>query len=693
MIALEHVRDGIGRLGELSEEALVKSGIEEIFFGLMYADQPFYAAFIQSCPLLTPPPNDDGHLYLRIFSHKEVADMYALNNPESEIQEISMLELLQLGRWAIAQGGYGYLLNEGDTWIVISIPNYLRLFFSRIYEDSNLYSQNCVDILLFLAELRRNSLFQYYAVWDEGDKWTGYIQPESKPSETCLPISIQSLFLVPSKNITVLTSRGEFTAAKELLLGGLAFCGYAQETGAPMFAAECFDEPPLSGTNTPDDWHYSDVSELALSFPPIVLPDNNEQEESVPTQTPQLNALKLPDVSLVLIAKERLKKCMAWGKTLFKPKQHEPQEEVLTQAGEDPSPSNTLKPSITTKFPKLDASVKKKAFFISIASLFLSLVIGVVIVHHYQYKVALEEFYSYISNREYGNAYTLYQEREFGPDANDILGKHLDSLILKYANNEIGAEELSASMQAISNFIAMQQNLEIARLTAAKLESSKNAYVEGKESEDLFTQLDLWRQVLTLDTVNYAAVQQSVRDNETVNTQHLNDDILYYSTRARDFAKARYEVLAYWYPDNEITIEWAPQYTSDQSSALSFYPVYISNITIHQQTNSYWSLHIDWTNTSAKTITQIIFSVVALNESGEYVRNADNQGTWTIFDARDQGRYTPGASSPAENYNWYGVFYGPYVAKVKLTGVNIVYADGSTASYTDEVHLRNIMIR
>ena len=48
MIALEHVRDGIGRLGELSEEALVKSGIEEIFFGLMYADQPFYAAFIQS---------------------------------------------------------------------------------------------------------------------------------------------------------------------------------------------------------------------------------------------------------------------------------------------------------------------------------------------------------------------------------------------------------------------------------------------------------------------------------------------------------------------------------------------------------------------------------------------------------------------------------------------------------------------
>ena len=167
-------------------------------------------------------------------------------------------------------------------------------------------------------------------------------------------------------------------------------------------------------------------------------------------------------------------------------------------------------------------------------------------VQRIQYQQNFEQFCTYVSQRDYGNAYALYRDNNFGSDADVYLEKEIDQLILKYADNTITAEELSAALRVLSNFPTMEQNLLTAQVAASKLEASKNAYVEGKESTDTYTRLNLWRQVVDLDNVNYAAVQQNIADNADAYAADLDGKITYYSTRVRAFATERYEVLAYW---------------------------------------------------------------------------------------------------------------------------------------------------
>ena len=137
-------------------------------------------------------------------------------------------------------------------------------------------------------------------------------------------------------------------------------------------------------------------------------------------------------------------------------------------------------------------------------------------------------------------------------------------------------------------------------------------------------------------------------------------------------------------------MNWAAEFAADRTTPLSFYPISISSVTIKQMATGYWTLHIDWRNTSVKTIKEARFSVIALDLNGEPVINSDANGSWTIFDARDMGPYTPGDGTPSGEYVWNYVFYGPMVAKVKLTAVNITYSDGSIASFTEDVDLEEI---
>ena len=78
----------------------------------------------------------------------------------------------------------------------------------------------------------------------------------------------------------------------------------------------------------------------------------------------------------------------------------------------------------------------------------------------------------------------------------------MDQLVLKYANNAIDAEELSASLRALNNFPSIEQSVLTAQVIASKLDASKIAYVQGKEAPDVYTRLSLWRQVIDLDAIN-----------------------------------------------------------------------------------------------------------------------------------------------------------------------------------------------
>ena len=115
MLSLDQVRDEILELmnscGADHEKA--QAGIQEVFYSLMCADQPFYLIYSDDSPLISPASSDAKNLYLRLFSHSELAEKYT-RRTDTTYQEHSLLDILQISRWAFLGGAYGFVLNKGE---------------------------------------------------------------------------------------------------------------------------------------------------------------------------------------------------------------------------------------------------------------------------------------------------------------------------------------------------------------------------------------------------------------------------------------------------------------------------------------------------------------------------------------------------------------------------------------------------
>lgn len=722
MLTIDDIRNSIVHLREMDDDKVL-TAIEDIFYDIIYADAPLYIAFIKTIPYMAPTTQDRQNFYLRLFSHKEIADAHKTNHPDLDIRELSVLETLQLAKTCFLCGGHGFILNEGDKWIGITLATYLRLFLTRVVNDQGSVQQGCVDLVWFINTLRRNSEYRYTALIRDGE-WEG-------PNDSCLiqvdgpdaeqqdsscqmqPITAQSLFHVPKDKVHIAMRGKELETSRQMILGVLSYCGYISD---PDFVPPSgfFNEPASMDQRPWEDWHSQDLS---LSFPPIEpvpVADSDSSEEvqddgaeTAPEAHPNIKERLAPviasGVALLAGFKEKLSRFGKKNELTGDDNGEEQSESAETLVATVPSTSGTAEtvlpqePVATVDDVPSRPSPKRRGLkrgpvILSLAVVVVIFsVVGIIVTQQHHYQETVNQFCAYVDGREYGNAYSLYAKERISTDADAYLVEHLDTLVLGYANNALSAEELSAAMGALGNFPSMQQNIEVARLTASKLETSKNAYVHGKEAEDVFAKLDFWRQVLELDSVNYAAMQQNIKDNRPDYEESLNTDIEYYSTRIRSFAKARYEVLAFWYPDSTYLDTWAGKYESDDSAPLNLYPVAVNDVNIRQNPNGYWYLYIDWKNISVKTIKTICFSTVALDEAGDIVTCTDTQGSWTIFDARDANTYDPGAKSSGEDYFWTGAFYGSQVAEVKLTAVNVKYSDGSTASYTSDVDLSYIL--
>lgn len=710
MLSLEQLHELISKLTELEDKDVIQAGIEDIFYQLIYEGQIFYTVLTSDGPYLAPTSRDTQHVYLRLFSHKELADKFISKASQVKSLTMTAVESVQMAKSAFKAGVYGYLLNEGDKWITISLSEYLKIFLTRILKEPVMFNQECADLVTFVGELRQPNSVPYQVEYD-GDGQAKVVDgclsitlAEEKrlmddPADTkTMPISPSALFATEAEKILVETPRGEVAAPTPLLLGALAYCGLNKNSPA-MVSID---------TETLTDWRISDVQDFAVAFEPItVIPKQPEPDEepatdedlSKPSKSSKFALPHLPPI--VEIKSSVISKFSELSEKVKAKLPHKAQQEVdKSSEPEAPAVENVEPTSEALQQPEAEATPPKESFWttkrkqvaaISAGICLLAVIVGsVFVVKHIQYQQAFEQFCTYVSQQDYGNAYTLYRDNGFGVDADDYLKEEIDQLILRYANNSIGAEELAASLRALNNFPSVEQSLLTAQVVASKLEASKNAYVQGKEAEDGYTRLNLWRQVIDLDTVNYAAAKQHVEDNRDSYIKELNDKITYYSTRVRSFAVDRYEVLAYWYPDCAEAQHWAEEYAADRTTPLSYYPLSISNVSIKQMASGYWTLHIDWENTSVKSIKEVCFSVIAVDSAGNPVVNSDTHGSWTIFDARDIGPYAPGEGTPSSDYVWNYVFYGPMVAKVKLTAVNVTYSDGSIVTFTENVDLAKI---
>ena len=375
---------------------------------------------------------------------------------------------------------------------------------------------------------------------------------------------------------------------------------------------------------------------------------------------------------------------------VFSRKAKEPvPEEAPEQGSETALPAEPAQDGQTDE----DGVGRRRKLIFVIVSMILVLILCVCViaaVNKVRYDRKFSAFCGYLDDRDFGNAYALYQETNFHEEGTEYLTETISHLVLSYAKNEISAEELSAAFRALSNFPVIENELSRARLTASQLEASKNAYVTGKAATNTTERLDTWRSVIQLDEINYNAALQDTQEHQDIYEPELREELEYYSTRNREFAKLRYDILKYWYPDCETVTVWADEYETEDTTPLSLYPLRIYDIHIHQESSGYWTLYINWTNTSSKTIESVRFSLIAKNERGEIVTCTDLEGSWTLFDAVDKngGPYEPGEGTPSDSYLWRRAWYGSQVATVELTGICITYRDGSTSSYTTDTDLQ-----
>lgn len=729
MLPIEVIRERINHLRELENIADISNEIKKIFYDIIYCGDKLFLIIEDGQPYCKSL-NDTGR-FLRIYTHEDLAKCYIEKRDGLNILSVSVVESIQLAKTFFLKGGNGFILNEGDKWISISFADYLELFFQRIKSEEDMFNRKCANVISLLNEITFNNNFVALMNNKELANIDGYCYVFSKDIDntefikeggefSLQPLGISDLFDLTS-DLYVITTDDKVSYAKSLIFDALSYCGYDESSDLAFIEQKPFKESEA-------DWHTTDISlnfykkdsieevvddsAIEEETEDIAFTDNVQEKEDVLEEISQQLSLKERFNNNVLLSikhkvsllqnKMTDRKHNRW--LFFKKKDSAIQITDLENNDDikidkkssdnmEENPCDNIEQSKHShrinKF-KLKPKMSMKKSIIALFVLAILGCIGVSLIQYNNYNRAYESFCSFIDSSDYGNAYAIYNEENLHAKADEYIKDNLNKKLLSYANDEISIEALKASMQSLANFPTMQQELEVARLTATKLENSKNAYKAGVDAASIYDKLDNWRQVIELDAINYAVVQDDVKQNQLDYESELKKDIEYYSTRIRDYAKARYEVLVYWYPESDVADEWFGKFQSDNTSLLSIYPIVIYDIDVNQSVDSYWNLKISWKNKSVKTIQSIRFSLVAVDEQGNIMVCSDYQGSWTVFDALDPHRYEPGDGSFDKDYRWSKAFYGSLLADVRLTGVYIEYADGSTASYTNETELANM---
>lgn len=707
-----------------------EKGFKELLNSLIYEDKGLWVAFKDSQLYLAPHADEEDKQYLRLFSHKELAEAYTKVNKEIDVVHLSSIEFMQATKAALLAGGNAWLLNENDNWACISLAGILEAFISNVLKDDTMYDDKVAELISFIQKFKNNTVNKVSAVFDAADKTKWLIDDNAasicdgnseavipyKVTSVLHPLTPQMLYDIPCEKVNIYSDGEETEYDTKDVCAVLAACGYAPQSAASIPDKYIDVRPEVDDILL--NWKVTDLSLTFKSlFQPINIsntegPDahnstcsddrennnvtNVENALAEHVMVPELSSEELSDSNTsntlnAITGKTKVAMYGAFSKARDRAK-------VLAEKGKEAIRSRHRKEQRPSEeeAPGLEEDVEKKKtrhMIIAVSAVVLAIILCVsivLIVQHTRYRRNFIQFCEYLDDRDYGNAYAVYKANDFYEDGTSYLTKALDSLVLSYARNEISAEELGASITALSQFPGITQNISVAKLTATKLEESKNAYVRGKNTSDVFTRLSNWQQVIDLDEVNYLAVQQNIADNRNTYELVIEEEIDYYSTRNRDFAQRRWQVLQYWYPDSEAVEKWRSEYETDASDILSSYPVTVKEISIKQERNGYWSLRIDWSNISAKTIASIRFSLVALDSKGNIVTSTDSHGSWTIFDARDPGPFEPGQGHDTSTYVWYNAWFGTEIAKVNLTGIYITYKDETTASFSQEVDLLRI---
>lgn len=296
-------------------------------------------------------------------------------------------------------------------------------------------------------------------------------------------------------------------------------------------------------------------------------------------------------------------------------------------------------------------------------------------------------FSAALENHDFAKAIAIYEQNAgsgyFIKTADGKITENIEQLIMDYAGGRIDIEDVRKQLKSYQQFSDPQDEFSVYTNRVSQLESSKSAYLSGLarfEQGNYLQGLSDWTLVVP-DDCCYQNVMNSISQNEKVyKAQGLLQCENYKAAGQDEKYQKGMELLYRWFPHDGSLI----QQGSDLQTPVFVdedYPIMIEDISVSMPNpNMGRDLHIQWTNTSGKTISSITFLTEAVDAFGNPAKCS--RGGYSLYQAAADGPFANGEGMEENSY-WQSAWYNSVIENANLLSISICYTDGSSEEISD----------
>ena len=451
-------------------------------------------------PYIAPAQEGDPRLFLRVFSHLDLATVFAEQQGHNQVCEIDGVELVQLAKSYFLRGAYGFLLNDGSVWTAIAFPDLLTDFYKEILGDESLGRPEFISLIQFINMVRQNYAYNIQvgrpAVYDvENRTQTRFTD---KPNdiwssegdwvyEDC---KLEHLMMASGASndtfIHIKTAKCDMRIQPAYLRAALCAVGMGDRRTQPDLN---FHAESIALDYRMQDF---DLERFPLQCELAELPrlDEPEPEPSVPEEPPKKKEkpkAKRPDFIALLLSKFK------------KPDKEELPEEPAEEVMDVPPEKKTPEPEPEKKKYNLDPKLMVKLFF---GAAFLIILVAVII--QLMKPTPIDDLKDAMEAGNTVGAVELYNEcitrdPECREELLQLFAADLQASLDGYADDTVTANQLAEKINNYKTIQVLQEKCDAAYLQASALEQSKINYNKGLVETSMVARLTVWRGVIPED--------------------------------------------------------------------------------------------------------------------------------------------------------------------------------------------------
>lgn len=555
--------------------------------------------------------------YLRVFSDNSAAKTFVSeSNIPYPIISLDSIQLVKLCKYWMLMGAEGFILNDGQKWTAVAMDQFLAVFFQDVLDCEKAIDSDYLPVAKLCIQLLRGE--QRFI---QKDGIVNDLHGGEVLTADVLPEDGKSLVI-----------DGVQTTGKRLKILMEEISHLRDEKSGMTLSSE----DNIYSFSPSDSYPYLEM-DPSLSIQEPQDPPAQE-EKKIAIQKPKwLESMKLSHIT--------------WPKRLSRKK-------GILAAG-----------------------------LVLVILVFIYMASGL---------ISAARFEKMCSERTYQEAVVYYQDQSnpvFKMSANRRIDDAVENVLNDYLEESISAEEATASLSVLSSIPKATESAGQAKTTVDTIEQSRKSYLAGAQTDQVIERLYYWLDVKKEDSVNFEAVEQDIRENGekyAARTVRVADALTKSGKRAQ--AKWCFELLNTWFPtegyeerismmsdiDSE-PMEITPiEKLGDAQTTLN--PIEIYDVDVSSPDGKgYVDLYVRWKNTGTKTIQEVIFYVVPLDDFGG-VLASNRDGNYSMYSARDIGPYKPGEGTPSESWAWEDVWNNSMITAAEVQQVVIFYTDGSVKS-------------